>query len=131
VANVVRSLRRRNARRGRDYADACGCPVATRTLTPELQASDSCCRRCLHSMDIAAAVGARRLREIMTEVVQPLLEVVSDTAARSTEFTVTGIMEVVGAPIALEDTRSVLPGLHGIFRKGRAGLLPRRGAATT
>jgi adenylate cyclase len=40
----------------------------------------------VHSMDIAAAVGAERLREIMTKLV-----------------TRDGIMAVFGAPVALED----------------------------
>ena len=58
----------------------------------------------VHSMDIAAAVGAERLREIMAESGRTVRQRwFSATAARSSQFTGDGIMAVFGAPIALED----------------------------
>jgi class 3 adenylate cyclase len=57
----------------------------------------------VHSMDIAAAVGAERLREIMTELVDRAAVVVKHYGGTVDKFTGDGIMAVFGAPIALED----------------------------
>jgi class 3 adenylate cyclase len=55
------------------------------------------------SMDIAAAVGAERLREIMTELVRALSTVVHRYGGTVDKFTGDGLMAVFGAPITLED----------------------------
>jgi adenylate cyclase len=57
----------------------------------------------VHSMDIAAAVGAERLREIMTELVDHSSVVVQRFGGTVDKFTGDGIMAVFGAPVALED----------------------------
>ena len=57
----------------------------------------------VHSMDIAAAVGAERLREIMTELFNRSSKVVQRYGGTVDKFTGDGIMAVFGAPIALED----------------------------
>jgi class 3 adenylate cyclase len=57
----------------------------------------------VHSMDIAAAVGAERLREIMTELVECSAAVVRRYGGTVDKFTGDGIMAVFGAPVALED----------------------------
>ena len=57
----------------------------------------------VHSMDIAAAVGAERLREIMTELVNRATGVVQRYGGTVDKFTGDGIMAVFGAPVALED----------------------------
>ncbi len=57
----------------------------------------------VHSMDIAAAVGAERLREMMTELVGRSTEVVGRCGGTVDKFTGDGIMAVFGAPVALED----------------------------
>ena len=57
----------------------------------------------VHSMDIAAAVGAERLREIMTELVDRAAAAVRRCGGTASQFTGDGIMAVFGAPTALED----------------------------
>jgi class 3 adenylate cyclase len=57
----------------------------------------------VHSMDIAAAVGAERLREIMAQLVDRAAVVVQHFGGTVGSFTGDGIMAVFGAPVALED----------------------------
>jgi class 3 adenylate cyclase len=57
----------------------------------------------VHSMDIAAAVGPERLREIMAELVSCASSVVQRYDGTVGSFTGDGIMAVFGAPTALED----------------------------
>ena len=56
----------------------------------------------VHSMDIAAALDAERLREIMTELVERSAAVVQRYGG-TVEFTGDGVMALFGAPVALED----------------------------
>ncbi|OBH71235.1 cyclase [Mycobacterium mantenii] len=67
----------------------------------------------VRSMDIAAAVGAERLREIMAELVDRAVLVVQRYGGTVDKFTGDGIMAVFGAPVALEDhaTRACLAAL--------------------
>jgi len=57
----------------------------------------------VHSMDIAAAVGAERLREIMTQLVDRASVVVKRYGGTIDKFTGDGVMALFGAPVALED----------------------------
>ena len=57
----------------------------------------------VRSMDIAAAVGPERLREIMAELVDLAGSVVQRYGGTVDKFTGDGIMAVFGAPVALED----------------------------
>ena len=57
----------------------------------------------VRSMDIAAAVGAERLREIMARLFDRCAAVVRRFGGTVDKFTGDGIMAVFGAPVALED----------------------------
>jgi adenylate cyclase len=57
----------------------------------------------VHSMDIAAAVGAERLRELMAELFNRSSAIVQRYGGTVDKFTGDGLMAVFGAPIALED----------------------------
>ena len=57
----------------------------------------------VRSMDIAAMVGAERLREIMAELVDCASSVLQRYGGTVDKFTGDGIMAVFGAPVALED----------------------------
>src|SRR5271169_4052560 len=54
-------------------------------------------------MDIAAAVGTERLREVMTNLADRCAAVVQRYGGTVDKFTGDGIMAVFGAPVALED----------------------------
>jgi len=57
----------------------------------------------VHSMDIAAAVGTERLREVMADLADRCAAVVERYGGTVDKFTGDGIMAVFGAPVALED----------------------------
>jgi class 3 adenylate cyclase len=57
----------------------------------------------VHSMDIAAAVGAERLREIVSDLFGRTSTIVQRYGGTVDKFTGDGIMAVFGAPVALED----------------------------
>jgi adenylate cyclase len=57
----------------------------------------------VRSMDIAAALGPERLREVMTELVSQSVAVVERYGGTVDKFTGDGIMALFGAPITLED----------------------------
>ena len=83
----------------------------------------------VHSMDIAAAVGTERLREIMAELVERSAAVVQPLRRHGGQFTGDGVMAVFGAPVALEDhaVRACLAAL-GIQEEAKrlAGEVQRR-----
>ncbi|HKH50723.1 MAG TPA: adenylate/guanylate cyclase domain-containing protein, partial [Mycobacterium sp.] len=85
------------------FCDACGDPIAQWHKTAEFKQVTVLFADVVHSMDIAAAVGAERLREIMTELVSRCAAVVQGYGGTVDKFTGDGIMAVFGAPVALED----------------------------
>jgi len=95
------------------FCSACGAPVTPATKTAEYKQVTVLFADVVHSMDIAAAVGAERLREIMAELVNRTTVVVQRYGGTVDKFTGDGVMAGFGAPIALED--------HAIRVSGRAG----------
>ncbi len=85
------------------FCDECGSPTAVSGIAAEYKQVTVLFADVVHSMDIAAAVGAERLREIMTELVTRSAAVVQRYGGTVDKFTGDGIMAVFGAPAALED----------------------------
>ena len=85
------------------FCSDCGTPVTSATRSAEYKQVTVLFADVVHSMDIAAAVGAERLREIMTELVNRAAVVVQRYGGTVGSFTGDGIMAVFGAPTALED----------------------------
>ncbi|OBI88687.1 adenylate/guanylate cyclase domain-containing protein [Mycobacterium sp. 1245805.9] len=85
------------------FCDECGSPTAVPSTPAEYKQVTVLFADVVHSMDIAAAVGAERLREIMTELVTRAATVVQRFSGTVDKFTGDGIMAVFGAPVALED----------------------------
>ena len=85
------------------FCNECGAAVAIATTPAEYKQVTVLFADVVHSMDIAAAVGAERLREIMTELVTRAAAVVQRYGGTVDKFTGDGIMAVFGAPAALED----------------------------
>jgi adenylate cyclase len=90
-------------RDGARFCDACGSPVAAADSHAEYKQVTVLFADVVRSMDIAAAVGPERLREIMGEVFRRSSVVVQRYGGTVDKFTGDGIMAVFGAPIALED----------------------------
>ena len=85
------------------FCHRCGSPVAEPDTHAEYKQVTVLFADVVHSMDIAAAVGAERLREILTELVNRSAVVVQRYGGTVDKFTGDGIMAVFGAPAALED----------------------------
>ena len=85
------------------FCNECGAPVTHATQSAEYKQVTVLFADVVHSMDIAAAVGAERLREIMAELVTDAAGVVQRYGGTVDKFTGDGIMAVFGAPLALED----------------------------
>ncbi len=90
-------------REGARFCDACGAALAVSASPAEYKQVTVLFADVVHSMDIAAAVGAERLREIMAELFDRSSAVVKRYGGTVDKFTGDGIMAVFGAPMALED----------------------------
>ena len=85
------------------FCSQCGVAVSAGTKPAEYKQVTVVFAGVVDSMDIAAAVGAERLREIMAELVDRSSVVVQRYSGTVDNFTGDGIMAVFGAPVALED----------------------------
>ena len=85
------------------FCSECGTPVAHDAQAAEYKQVTVLFADVVHSMEIAAAVGAERLREIMADLVDRAVMVVQRFGGTVDKFTGDGIMAVFGAPVALED----------------------------
>jgi class 3 adenylate cyclase len=85
------------------FCDGCGSPIASAGIRAEYKQVTVLFADVVRSMDVAAAVGAERLREIMTELINRSAAVVRRYGGTLDKFTGDGVMAVFGAPAALED----------------------------
>ena len=99
------------------FCDTCGAPlehvVPVDQLTEYKQVT-VLFADVVRSMDIAAALGPERLRELMTELVKRSATVVQRYGGSVNQFTGDGFMALFGAPIAMEDhaLRACIAALH-------------------
>src|ERR1700722_5565293 len=85
------------------FCHGCGSALAVTETRAEYKQVTVLFADVVRSMDLAAAVGTERLREIMTELVDSSSVVVQRYGGTVDKFTGDGIMAVFGAPAALED----------------------------
>src|SRR6202046_3033586 len=85
------------------FCHGCGSPVKDGDTRAEYKQVTVLFADVVHSMDIASAVGAERLREIMADLADRCAAVVQRYGGTMDKFTGDGIMAVFGAPLALED----------------------------
>jgi class 3 adenylate cyclase len=90
-------------RDGARFCDSCGAPLTDSEIPAEYKQVTVLFADVVRSMDIAAALGAERLREIMTGLVNRASLVVTRYGGTVDKFTGDGIMAIFGAPVALED----------------------------
>jgi adenylate cyclase len=90
-------------RQGARFCDACGAALRLVAEPAEYKQVTVLFADVVRSMDIAAALGPERLREVMTELVSQSAAVVERYGGTVDKFTGDGIMALFGAPITLED----------------------------
>ena len=100
-------------RKGARFCDSCGSALTLVVDPAEYKQVTVLFADVVRSMDIAAALGPERLREVVTELVDRAVAAVQRYGGTVDKFTGDGIMALFGAPIALE---------HHAYRACLAGL---------
>ena len=90
-------------RAGARFCDACGAALESEHPLAEYKQVTVLFADVTRSMDIAAAVGPERLREIMTELFDRAMVVVQRYGGTVDKFIGDAVMASFGAPVALED----------------------------
>src|SRR5262249_44405445 len=90
-------------RGGARFCDACGSLITPASEHAEYKQATVLFADVVHSMDIAATVGAERLREIMSDLFDRSTAVVERYGGTVDKFTGDGLMAIFGAPTTLED----------------------------
>src|ERR1700759_5134045 len=108
------------------FCSECGAAVSAGTPPAEYKQVTVLFADVVHSMDIAAAVGAERLREIMAQLVNITTAVVMRYGGTVDKFTGDGVMAVFGAPVALED-HAIRACLAALGIQGEAARLAAEG----
>lgn len=85
------------------FCDACGAALSAPDRLTEYKQVTILFADVVRSMDIAEALGAERLRELMTDLVQRSGVVVQRYGGTMNQFTGDGFMALFGAPLAMED----------------------------
>ncbi|KZS72006.1 hypothetical protein A4G29_03960 [Mycobacterium kansasii] len=85
------------------FCSECGEPLTRSARSAEYKQVTVLFADIVRSMDMAALLGAERLREIMAEVFNRSSTAVQRYGGTVDKFTGDGIMAVFGAPAALED----------------------------
>jgi len=89
-------------RKGARFCDACGSALTVVVDPAEYKQVTVLFADMVRSMDIAAALGPERLREVVTELVDRAVAAVQRYGGTVDKFTGDGIMALFGAPLALE-----------------------------
>jgi len=85
------------------FCHGCGSPLVWSETHAEYKQVTVLFADVVGSMQLAAAVGAERLRELMTDLADRCAAMVQRYGGTVNQFTGDGIMALFGAPVALED----------------------------
>jgi adenylate cyclase len=103
VVGVVCGACGTELRPGARFCDACGAHAPGPGEQPEFKQVTVLFADVVNSLAIASAVGAERLRELMTDVFGCAATITRRYGGTVDKFTGDGIMALFGAPVALED----------------------------
>ena len=107
------------------FCNECGAPVTHAARSAEYKQVTVLFADVVHSMDIAAAVGAERLREIMAELVERCAAVVQRYGGTVDKFTGDGSWRCSARRCFGGSRCSGLSWRHWAFRGNRPGWPPR------